>query len=240
MPWGGVNLGANYTVANGAAVVGGVIDTKTQFATTNSSVHPVLGPRNKDYPIATRLAVPYNNIGTTPVARASGAHNKTDSVVLNCFDCHTTGTSLTTRTIAAHGTNNATMVRGTFYVASPSLCIACHVGYNAAPGTTSSHGAGSAGVWGGNNGEAATTNCAYCHSSTGLNTAPARPRPAQDYHGFNSLVGGGLWPTVNSRPYAFIRGWTGTAYHRPYRSSEFTTGSATCGAGTCPGNGQCW
>src|SRR6185369_10240044 len=49
-----------------------------------------------------------------------------------------------------------------------------------------------------------------------------------DQHGNNALVGGGLWTgvTPNSRPYAFIRGWTGGAYHRPLRSSEFTTGSA--------------
>lgn len=233
MPFGGVNLGANYTTTNDAIAAGGTINVAKQFATTNSSVHPVLGPRNKDYPLATRLAVPYNNIGA---GRTDGGHVKADSVVLNCFDCHNSSTPLTNRTIVAHG--NANTLRGTIYVASPTLCTTCHVGYNASPGTNSSHGAGSAGQWGGNNGENATTNCWACHSSTGTTTRPARPIPAQDYHGNNALVGGGLWPTINSRPYAFIRGWSGTAYHRPYRSSEFTSGSATCGAGTCPSNGQ--
>lgn len=227
MPFGGYNLGANYTVLNGAAQAGGVVNAKTQFATTNSSVHPVLGPRNSDYPVNTRLAAPYNNIGTTRVA---GAHNLANSVVLNCFDCHTTGTSLTNRTIVAHG--SASTLRGTIYATSPTLCSSCHTGYT----VTGNHGSGSAMASStGRTDEGFNNNCHYCHSSG--STKPARPRPAQDYHGFNSLVSGGLWPTVNSRPYAFIRAWSGTAYHRPYRSSEFTTGSATCGAGTCPTGG---
>lgn len=236
MPFGGVDLGVDYIPINDAIAPGGTINVAKQFATTNSSNHPVLGPVNKDYPTSDRLAVPYNNISTTPTPRTDGQHNKTDSVVLNCFDCHTTGTSLTNRTIVAHG--NAVTLRGTIYVASPTLCTSCHLGYNSSPGTNSSHGAGSAGQWGGNNQENALTNCSWCHSSTGLNSRPPRPIPAQDFHGHNALVGGGLWPSVNSRPYAFIRGWTGTAYHRPYRSSEFTTGSATCGTGLCPGNNQ--
>lgn len=235
MPFGGINLGANYTVLNGAAVAGGLINAKTQFATTNSSVHPVMGPRTKDFPTPARLNAPYNNF-----TRVGTSGTKTAGVVLNCFDCHTSGTALTTRTIAAHGSGGAAQVRGTFYVTSPSLCIACHAGYNVAPGSNSGHGAGSAGQWNGNNGEAALTRCMWCHSSTGLDTAaPARPRPAADYHGFNARADGTLWPTTNSKPYAFIRSWTGTAYHRPFRGiGELTTGSATCGNGTCPGNGQ--
>ena len=125
MPFGGVNLGANYTVANGAAAAGGVIDTKTQFATTNSSIHPVLGPRNSDYPVNTRLAAPYNNIGTTRVA---GAHNLANSVVMNCFDCHNTPTApLTNRTVVAHG--NAETLRGTIYVLNGCLDALHNVSY---------------------------------------------------------------------------------------------------------------
>jgi hypothetical protein len=236
MPWGGVNLGANYTVANGAAAAGGIVDAKTQFATTNSSVHPVLGPRSSDYPVDTRLAAPYNNIGTTRVA---GAHNLANSVVLNCFDCHNTPTPLTNRTVAAHG--NAVTLRGTIYVASPTLCSTCHItsGTGQYGGNTQNHGTGSAwAATGSNHGTTVMPNCHYCHGSNTSTTAPVRPMRAQDYHGNNALVGGGSWPTVNSRPYAFIRGWSGTAYHRPFRSTEFTTGSAQCGAGTCPGGGQ--
>ena len=235
MPWGGVNLGANYTVANGAASAGGVINVKAQFATTNSSIHPVLGPRSSDYPVNTRLAVPYNNIGTTRVA---GAHNLANSVVLNCFDCHNTPTApLTDRTVVAHG--NAVTLRGTIYAngAASTLCTTCHTGYTSAPGTAGVHGAGSAWAATGSSHDV-RIDCHGCHGSNISTARAVRPLGAQDYHGNNALVGGGLWPTINSRPYAFIRGWTGGAYYRPYRSSEFTTGNATCGAGTCPTDGQ--
>jgi hypothetical protein len=235
MPWGGVNLGATYTVLNGAAVAGGLINAKTQFATTNSSVHPVLGPRNKDLPTATRLNAPYNN---QIAGRVAAGAVKTNSVVLNCFDCHTSGTSLTTRTIAAHGTNNTAQVRGTFYVTGPTLCTACHAGYTG----TSNHGSGSAMNGSSDGSEGFNTLCHNCHAS---NTAlPARPVPAADYHGYNALLSGANWPAPGARPFAFIRNtvnWTDTAAHRPFRSTEFTTGSATCqgGAGGCRvGNGS--
>jgi len=235
MPWGNINLGANYTVANGAAAAGGVINVKSQFATTNSSVHPVLGPRSSDYPVNTRLAAPYDNIGTV---RTAGGHSLANSVVLNCFDCHNTPTApLTNRTVAAHG--NAETLRGTIYVngAASTLCTTCHTGYTAAPASASFHGSGSAWAATGSSHDSRIT-CHACHGSNTGSARAVRPLGAQDYHGNNALVGGGLWPTVNSRPYAFIRGWTGGAYHRPYRSSEFAAGSATCGAGTCPTNGQ--
>jgi predicted CxxxxCH...CXXCH cytochrome family protein len=231
MPWGGVNLGATYTVANGAAAAGGVVNVKGQFTTTNSSYHPVLGPLNRDFPAATRLVAPYNNNGS----RAGTSGTKTNSVVLNCFDCHNTPTTpLTTRTVAAHG--NAATLRGTIYAfgAVSTLCTTCHTGYTNA----STHAAGSAWSATGSSHNVAR-NCQDCHGTyQTTSAAPARPIRAQDYHGNNALNGGGLWPTVNSRPYAFIRGWGGTAYHRPFRASEFTTGSATCGAGTCPSGGS--
>ena len=242
MPWGGVNLGANYTVANDAAAAGGVIDVKSQFATTNASVHPVLGPVTRDFPYSTRLAAPYDNIGTARDSNGTTGHTTALSVVLNCFDCHNTPTTpLTTRTVAAHG--NAASLRGTIYVASPTLCSTCHItsGTNQYGGNTQNHGTGSAwATTGSNHGTGVMNNCHYCHGSNTTATAPVRPIRAQDYHGNNALVGGGLWTNVtpNGRPFAFIRGWSGTAYQRPYRSSEFTTGSAQCGAGTCPGGGQ--
>jgi hypothetical protein len=225
MPWGGVNLGATYTVANGAAVAGGLINVFSQFSTGNSAFHPVRGPLNRDFPLSTRLNAPYNSQGS---GRVAAGGTKTLSVVLNCFDCHNAAAApLTRRTISAHG--NAAMIRGTDYSTQP-LCTVCHAGYT----VSSNHASGSA--WSSTGQQHnASQNCHYCHGSNTGQTAPARPTPAQDYHGNNALVGGGLWPTINSRPYAFIRGWSGTAYHRPFRSTEFTTGSATCGAGTCPG-----
>ncbi len=225
MPFGGIALGATYTAANGAIGTQGLVDVKTQFTTTNSSYHPVLGNLNRDFPLSTRLAVPYN--GQVAGRVAAGAV-KTLSVIINCFDCHNAGTALTTRSVSAHG--NAAWLRGTVYAAQPTLCTTCHTGYTNA----STHATGSAWSVTGSSHNAAQ-NCHYCHGSNTSTTRPARPLGAQDYHGNNALVGGGLWPTVNSRPYAFIRGWSGTSYHRPFRSTEFTTGSATCGTGTCPG-----
>jgi hypothetical protein len=239
MPFGGIALGTGYTAANDAIGTQGLIDVKKQFALTNSSRHPVLGPRLKDFPYSTRLAAPYNNIGTARDANGTTGHATANSVVMNCFDCHTTAALPTTRTTVSHG--NAETVRGTSYVASPTLCLACHIasGTNQYGGNTQHHGTGSAwAATGSSHGTSVMAPCHNCHGSNTNTTKPARPRPAQDYHGSNALASGGLWPTVNSRPYAFIRGWSGTAYHRPYRASEFTTGSAQCGAGTCPGGGQ--
>ena len=239
MPFGGIALGTNYTAATDAIGTQGLIDVKKQFALTNSSRHPVLGPRLRDFPYSTRLAAPYNNIGTARDANGTTGHATANSVVMNCFDCHTTSALPTTRTIVSHG--NAETLRGTSYVASPTLCLACHIasGTNQYGGNTQNHGTGSAwAATGSSHGTSVMAPCHNCHGSNTNTTKPARPRPAQDYHGSNALASGGLWPTVNSRPYAFIRGWSGTAYHRPYRASEFTTGSATCGAGTCPGGGQ--
>jgi hypothetical protein len=234
MPWGGINLGANYTVLNGAAAVGGLVDVKAQFATTNSSYHPVLGPLNRDFPLSTRLLAPYDN---QVAGRVAAGGVKTNSVVLNCFDCHNTPTTpLTNRTVAAHG--NATTLRGTIYAsgATSTLCTTCHTPYT----TTSTHGAAGSGTAWTTTGTShnVSRDCQACHGSQTGTARSVRPLGAQDYHGNNALVGGGLWPTVNSRPYAFIRGWTGGAYHRPFRASEFTTGNATCGAGTCPTGGQ--
>jgi predicted CxxxxCH...CXXCH cytochrome family protein len=232
MPFGGVALGATYTPANNAIGTQGLIDVNTQFATTNSSVHPVRGPRNKDFPTPARMIAPYDNF-----TRAGTSGTKTNGVVLNCFDCHNNSAPLTNRTNVAHGA--AGTLRGTTYVANPSLCLTCHLNYNVT--NTQVHGAGSAwGATGSNHGTAVVGNCHYCHGSNTNATKPARPRPAQDYHGSNALPGGGLWTNVtpNGRPFSFIRGWSGTAYQRPFRSTEFTTGSAQCGAGTCPGGGQ--
>ena len=236
MPFGGINT--TYTVVNGAAAAGGLVDVKTQFATTNSSRHPVLGPNTKDYPWSTRLAIPYNGIGTARNSNSGGTHTTALSVVMNCFDCHNVvGAPLTTRTVTAHG-NNVTL-RGNAYSfgSAASLCTICHTGYTASSNT---HGSGSAGQWNGDSGEGVNTNCNSCHGSNTGASKPLRPLGAQDFHGNNALVGGGLWPTINARPVAFIRGWSGGAYHRGYRlagTNGYTTGSATCGNGTCPGGG---
>ena len=109
----------------------------------------------------------------------------------------------------------------------------CHITYDV---SSVNHPAGSAGSnVNGDGAENMNTYCANCHASTTKSgtTVPARPIPASDFHGNNSLLGGGLWPTVNSRPYGFIRNTQNYVYHRPYRGTEaaLTGGSATCSGG---------
>jgi predicted CxxxxCH...CXXCH cytochrome family protein len=230
MPFGGVNLGATYTVANGAAAAGGLIDVKTQTATTNSSFHPVQGPKFKGYPTQANMVAPYNNFTRTAGTKANG-------VVINCFDCHNTPvTPLTARTVAAHG--NANSLRGTIYVANPTLCQTCHPATQY--GGTNGHGANSAyNAANGNMTAAMFQTCNYCHSSTVAD--PGRPIRAFNYHGFNKLLSGANWPTVNKRPYAFIRNTENFANHNPAVAAtpDTTTAvSAQCTVSSAP-NGTC-
>jgi len=231
MVFGGINLGATYTLLNGAAAVGGVVDAKTQFAVANSSNHPVLGPSSKAYPTPARLSAPYNNFTRTAGTLSNG-------VVMNCFDCHnTTAPLMTTRTVSSHG--NAVTIRGTLYAAatggnsvvSPTFCLACHIsGYNTSVG----HGAGSAISTVNNNMSASRfAPCANCHFSSGFK--PARPLQAADVHGFNGLAAtGGAWTYGNAngmRPVALIRNvgrWTTTS-PRPASAPGITAGTANCG-----------
>ena len=244
MPFGGVNLGANYTVANGAAAAGGLVNVKDEFATTNTSYHPVRGPLNKDFPYSTRLASPYNNIGTARNANNNTTHVLANSVVINCFDCHNTSTPLTARTVAAHG--NAVTLRGTIYGSAPTLCLACHIGgtlnYWGPAGAdminANGHATGSAYTDGTNGGNqiapADAYTCSNCHGSS--TAYPTRPLAAQDTHGQTKLVGGGVWTggsANNGNVYSFIRNTTNFTGHRPYRSSQYTTGDAECVAGGC-------
>lgn len=236
MPFGGINLGANYTVVNGAAAAGGLVNVNNEFATTNTSVHPVRGPRNSDYPVNTRLAAPYNNIGTTRVA---GSHNLANSVVMNCFDCHNlSGTPLTLRTIVAHG--NAATIRGTYYVTNPTFCSTCHTGYSV--GSSNDHGLGSAGRTsaGGQGGMEMESICAECHGSQ--QAYPTRPLAAQDFHGNTWLVGGAAWgtkpsPNTAGKVYGFIRNTANWLGHSPY-SVGGVTGTPTCQGDSshCAGN----
>ena len=245
MPFGGIQLGANYTATNGAIGTQGLINVYSQFSTTYSSVHPVRGSLNRDFPTKARLASPYNNQAGT---RVDAGGTKTLSVVINCFDCHNaSGTPLTTRTIVAHG-YTTTPLRGTVYNnGTNTLCTLCHTGYT----SDTTHLAGSAAsVVNGNGGEGMATTCYNCHGDSGDsdgNTLPTTVRPvrAQNYHGFNTMVGGAAkWTAAaGGKPYAFIRNtvtFAGTTgYHRPLRGiGELTTGSATCMGGSgCAGQG---
>ena len=240
-PFGGVNLGANYTVVNGAAsATGDIVNVKSQFATANSSAHPVLGPRNKDFPTAARMNDPYKPAGTRGT---SGTLSQ--GVVMNCFDCHNAPTPLTARTVAAHG--NAVTIPGVLTITGTpaattnqvTFCQVCHIGYTES--TATHHNPGSAL-------DAATRAgmtdylryaCNICHSS-GWYTAVVQPVRAQDVHGSNVLPAGGITKTVrwsgtstgspaqvNVRPYAFIRNTEVVSDHSP-RMIGSTVYSANC------------
>lgn len=245
MPFGGINLGANYTTANGAAAAGGVVDVAKQFLSTNSSRHPVGAPNNRAYPFSTRLAAPYNGLGTARNANlttgtAASPRVKANSVIMVCDDCHTTGTSLTTRTITAHG--SASQIRGTFFVASPTLCTTCHIGVYA-DNTNGRHNSGSAFAVGTTRANGAMLQCHFCHFSQNEPYAAAsRPRYAQDVHGFNELQGtsaGWTAGTANGmRPIAFMRSWATsggswptTASPRPYTATLAGPGQFNLAAG---------
>lgn len=234
-PWEGVSTG--YSTADGAAAANGLINVFSQFTTTYSSVHPVRGALNRDYPISTLLATPYNN---QSASRGATGGTKSLSVVLNCFDCHNTpGKPLTDRTVAAHG--NGETIRGTIYTAS-TLCIVCHKGYVNLP-----HPSGSAGATVYGTDMFMCEDCYNCHGSSGESYTPTaittvRPVRAMDYHGYDTLVSGGVWPAPGGKPYAFIRNTSsfGGGYHNPKSGIGETFTNATCngGGGTgCAANG---
>jgi predicted CxxxxCH...CXXCH cytochrome family protein len=234
MPWGGINLGANYTVANGAAAAGGLVDVKTQLSFTANSAHPVTAPLNKDYPTAAKMADPYKPTGTRGT---SGTLSQ--SVVMNCFDCHNVaGTPLTDRTVAAHG--NAVTLRGVATVTgTPSstngttFCQVCHPGHY---GTTAdNHGTGSAFSSATDGGMTPYVNygCNICHGSR-YTTAVVRPVRAQDMHGNNvvptgSITKAGRW-LAGGVSIAFIRNSYAFNDHAP-RAIGATTYTPACMGG---------
>lgn len=229
MPWGGTTA-ATYTVANGAAALNGLVNVKDQFATTNSSYHPVRAPLNRDFPTALRMNDPYKPAGTRGT---SGTLS--NSVVITCFDCHNTATPLTLRTVTAHG--NAVTIRGVATVSgTPSttnkvtFCNVCHASYD----TQAPHGTGSAWSASVNSGMAPYVQygCNICHGSN-FATAVVRPVRALDVHGVNILPTGGMtfrtggrWATAGT-PIAFIRNTFVLDDHAPKKVGA-TTYTPTC------------
>ncbi|MBI5542619.1 MAG: hypothetical protein HY901_01930, partial [Deltaproteobacteria bacterium] len=222
-PFNTTIAGAGYVTPLSAGVAGGVIDVKTQLATTNSSKHPVLAPLTKDFPTPARFNAPYNNY-----TRGGTSGTKTVGVALNCFDCHNApaaaGGPLTTRTVAAHGSANT--LRGTATTATVpptsatavTLCVVCHAGYNL--GAADNHTAGSAFTSNTNGNMTAYVSygCNICHSS-GYTTPVIRPVRGQDVHGVNALPAGGLTRTLRwlagGPPIAFIRNTQMLPNHSP-------------------------
>jgi predicted CxxxxCH...CXXCH cytochrome family protein len=238
-PFNTTIAGAGYVTPLSAGVTGGVFDVARNFATTNSSYHPVRGSLSRDFPAQSLLKAPYNNNG----GRTGVSGTKTPSVVINCFDCHNTPTTqLTTRTVAAHGSTAANHLRGSIYssvTTSPILCMECHA--DTYRTNTGFHPSGSAFASAARTHTSYFTLCNNCHLSK-TTTAPARPIPGEDIHGFNRLLDSGgtdaLWPTGATeswRPYGFMRNTVNfnltTAGPKPYAASDVTTGLANCGNG---------
>ena len=248
MPWGG---STGYAAGNGVPVANGLVDVASQFATTNSSVHPILGPRVKGFPTPARYNPPYNNFTRAGGTTAASA-TKTAGVVMNCFDCHNVvGTPSTLRTNSAHG--NAATVRGVYTISGTpaagtneaTLCKVCHKGYDT--NTGANHGAAP---------DTAATNlsrsekvpflrygCNVCHSS-GYNTPAVRPVRALDIHGVNALPAtgqtlSGNW-SATGKPYAFIRNRSFLGNHSPALVNGVApTNASTCNMLGSDGNGVC-
>ncbi|MEK6744920.1 MAG: CxxxxCH/CxxCH domain-containing protein [Nitrospirota bacterium] len=233
-PFGTTISGATYSsflTANN--VLGGVTNISSHFSTSNSSYHPVLGKQNNSYATATRMTATYNPVTLKTASTLTGW-----GALMSCWDCHAmNGASGTIRSmVTSHG--SPTTVRGSYYVASPTLCLLCHIGgYTNA----SQHGAGSAVTTAASNMNATTfSSCHNCHLSN--TTRPARPVPAQDAHGFNGLLAAGqpawTWGNGNGmRPIAFIRNTARftTVSPRPRAAPGITTGTATCGGASPTG-----
>lgn len=207
-PFNTTITGASYVTPLSAGVAGGVVDVDTQFATTNSSFHPVKGAQNNSYAQGTKMVAPFG------VTKTNGTPS--NGVVITCFDCHNVvGNPLTQRTVTAHG--NAVTLRGVPAVSGTpastngvTLCRLCHNGYYG--GTANSHSTGSAFNTSTDSGMTAYVNygCNICHSS-GFTTAVPRPIRGQDTHGSNALGTVGTLITATNRwatdatPIAFIR-----------------------------------
>lgn len=221
-PTANAPFGGGFTALNAAG----------QFSISNSSRHPVLSGRNKDFPTAAKMAVPYK-----PTGSRGTSGTRSVGVVMNCFDCHNTPTPLTTRTVTAHG--NAATIRGTINVSLPTLCIICHTGYT---GSTAGHGTGSAfGVVDSNmSGSKVLDLCSNCHASA---DTPAPPARAEDVHGVNTVPAAvvaksGRWGAAGAVPIAFIRNTAKLGNHNPrvVGGTTYTGINLGCNMG-CRGTG---
>jgi len=230
-----------------------VLDAKTQFATTNSSKHPVMGARSADFPTTIRLADPYKPTGTRGTQGT-----KTAGVVINCFDCHNTGTTSgmkTLRTVSAHGDANVLIrgggasTNGTIYVSSPTHCSSCHITYNNSyPGHNTGTSGSAFGTSDGDMNSATFNNCHYCHADTNSTTGTTVAQRSSNIHGVNALPASGATKTgrwsgtstgspaqVETRPYAFIRNTLNLSNSQPrvIGSSTYTSQCSMTSGGAC-------
>ena len=236
----------SHTPANPFATGVAPVNVNVAFTTSNASFHPVKGVQNNAFCDVDTMEAPWN----VP----NGTHKQ-----ITCFDCHAAkdATGKQSRTVVAHG-NAVTLRKPYDRVAQQAtkLCVVCHkttvywTGASATgsafetsattsdtethpntAGTTSRHVVG----------ETYFNGCIACHSSAGSNAAqPARPRAAEDTHGYNTLVGGGNWATITpatagAPPYAFMRATNALTSWRP----KAWPGQSAPTAGSCNGTTMC-
>jgi len=227
---------------------GNVVNVAAQFATTNSSYHPISGKQNNSYVQGAMMQAPWNLTKTTGNTTSWG-------YLMTCWDCHApNGATGTQRlTVTAHGgaaTLRAPVYQSAANTAATNLCVNCHA-LNYAT-TSGNHAAGSAFTGGSSNMNLTTMQrCAYCHAytaaqaGTAVPTLALRPLRGENVHGFNDrdpvTAGQQLWVNgANShRPYAFIRNtlayWSPTSVSTAGETLQRSRGCTGTG-GTCNNN----
>jgi predicted CxxxxCH...CXXCH cytochrome family protein len=229
-----------------------------------ASYHPVLNRQNNAFSWRSNLVAPWTSYvkarpgdaGWTSVGGpAQWGH------LITCWDCHNDDPVIgwaSSRSVTAHG--NVRTLRKPYdrTTAGTQLCFVCHK--NTTYWSTVA-GAVTRGLsaWGSSSDTADdihpdisgnrhvfaedgfSSGCLACHSSAGgpdPTTQPARPRAAEDTHGYNWMsTGGGTYPavggaTVGARPFAFLRtpalgtGWRPRSWTGPdaWGSVGSTTG----------------
>jgi predicted CxxxxCH...CXXCH cytochrome family protein len=225
---------------------GNVVDVYSQFWTSNSTYHPVLGRGNNSYiGTGTNVQAPWKmskTVGTT----TQWGH------LMSCWDCHAGSGAVNTITqsVTAHGAP-ATLRGQVFAIGTTTttnLCVNCHTSSTYI--VSGQHATPSAFQGGATNMNGATMmKCAFCHAYTAAQagtawvTLTSRPLRADNVHGFNDrdpVTAGQQWWTRagNHRPYAFIRNtlsfWAPTSV--PTGEAVGTARGCTGTAGTCNNN----
>jgi hypothetical protein len=228
------------------------LNVSAQFAITNATYHPVRGTQNNDHCDIDTMVAPWNGITKTVGGALEAGY------LITCWDCHNKTTELAEGTVTAHGVAAANHLRATYdrTAGSPTqLCIECHKtlvyytgastdiapsafavtpdgSYNAHPNSTAGrHKAAGTGFSG----------CLSCHSSS-YNSQPARPRAAEDAHGYDTLAAGGSWAitggaTTGAKPFGFMRATNPMTSWRPksWPGEVAGEGGGYCNAST-PGS----
>jgi predicted CxxxxCH...CXXCH cytochrome family protein len=229
-----------------------------------ASYHPVLHRQNNAFAWRSNMEAPW----TSYVKARPGGADWTSvggtaqwGHLITCWDCHNDDPVIgwaSSRSVTAHG--NVRTLRKPYdrTTSGTQLCLVCHKNttyWSTVADTVTRQ----LSAWGSSSGTAGeihpdvsggrhifgedgfTSGCLACHSSAGgpdPTTQPARPRAAEDTHGYNWMTaGGGTYPavggaTVGARPFSFLRtpalrtGWRPRSWTGPdaWGSVGSTTG----------------